>query len=179
MKPPWSSMPAHAGSEHAPHPRHGDRERGHAPAERPSPPTWRILVVDDSRVSRELMKVYLIARDVELIEAADGFEAVDLVRSHRPDLVLADMRMPRLDGLGLCTALRNDPAMAQVPVLILSAACDDPTEIRLRAAGAREVLRKPIAPQPLLAAVRRHLPLRRPARVRGERSEAGGGRAAT
>ncbi len=133
----------------------------------------RILVVDDSRVSRELMKVYLIARDVELLEAEDGFEAMDRVRSHRPDLVLADLRMPRLDGFGLCTALKGDPALASTPVVILTSACDLTTEARLRAAGAREVLRKPIQPQQLTEAVHRHLPMRAPARPREERRAPG------
>lgn len=140
--------------------------RDHAPshrrhAERP-PPLRRILIVDDSRVARELLKVYLIARDVELLEAADGFEAMDVIRSRRPDVVLADVRMPRLDGIGLCAALQADPGLAGTPVLILTAGCDGPTELRLREAGAREVLRKPIQPEPLRAALARHLPLRGP-----------------
>lgn len=123
---------------------------------RSKPPT-RILVVDDSRVSRELIKVYLIARDVELLEASDGLEAIGVARRLRPDLVLADMQMPRLDGLGLCRAMRADATLAAVPVLILTSRCDEETEARLHAAGARAVLRKPIQPRPLLEALARHL----------------------
>jgi CheY-like chemotaxis protein len=169
MKQPHGSE---AGRDHAAHRRHAERERAPARPAR-SAGARRILVVDDSLVSRELMKVYLIARDVELLEAADGFEAVDRVRSHRPDLVLADLRMPHLDGFGLCAALRADPALASIPVVILTSSCDLTTEARLRAAGAREVLRKPIQPQPLIEAVHRHLPMRAPARPREERRAAG------
>ncbi len=141
-----------AGREHAAaHRRHHERAPARPPGAR------RILVVDDSRVARELMKVYLIARDVELLEAADGFEAMDVVRSQRPDLVLADLRMPRLDGFGLCAALQADAALAQLPVVILTSSCDLVTEARLRAAGAREVLRKPIQPRPLIQAIERHI----------------------
>ena len=117
----------------------------------------RILLVDDSRVTRELMKVYLIARDVELLEAADGAEALRIIRTTPPDLVLADLRMPRLDGFGLCEALRADPALRQVPILILTSSRDREAERRLLAAGARQVLLKPIQPQPLHEAIHRHL----------------------
>jgi CheY-like chemotaxis protein len=120
--------------------------------------TKRILLVDDSRVTRELMKVYLIARDVTLLEAADGEEALGVVRRDPPDLVIADMRMPRLDGAGLCEALRADPATSHVPVVILTSNKDHETRRKARAAGAREVLQKPIQPQALLEAVARHLP---------------------
>lgn len=118
----------------------------------------RILLVDDSRVTRELMKVYLIAKDVTLLEAADGEEALEKARSEVPDLIIADMRMPRLDGGGLCEAIARDPKLAHVPVVILTSNGDADTRRRARAAGAREVLKKPIQPNELLAAVKRNLP---------------------
>jgi two-component system, chemotaxis family, chemotaxis protein CheY len=118
----------------------------------------RILLVDDSRVTRELMKVYLIARDVELLEARDGAEALAMIRTSPPDLVLADLRMPRLDGFGLCEALQKDVRLHGVPVLILTSSRDPEAERRLLAAGARQVLLKPIQPQPLHDAIHRHLP---------------------
>ncbi|HET6440535.1 MAG TPA: response regulator [Anaeromyxobacter sp.] len=117
----------------------------------------RILLVDDSRVTRELMKVYLIATDVELLEAADGAEALRIIKARPPDLVLADLRMPKLDGYGLCQALQLDPGLRKVPVLILTSSRDAEAERRLRAAGARQVLQKPIQPQPLHQAIQRHI----------------------
>ncbi len=117
----------------------------------------RILLVDDSRVTRELIKVYLIAKDVELLEAPDGEEALRIIRAGAPDLVLADLRMPRLDGFGLCEALRDDPVLRRVPVLILTSNRDAESERRLLAAGARQVLQKPIQPQPLQEAIQRHM----------------------
>jgi CheY-like chemotaxis protein len=117
----------------------------------------RILLVDDSRVTRELIKVYLIAKDVELLEAPDGAEALRMIRASPPDLVLADLRMPRLDGFGLCQALSADPKLRKVPVLILTSHRDAGAEARLRAAGARQVLQKPIQPQPLQDAIHHHL----------------------
>lgn len=119
----------------------------------------RILLVDDSRVTRELIKVFLIAKDVTLLEAVDGQDALEKARADPPDLVVADMRMPRLDGSELCAALARDPATRHVPVLILTSNRDAETRSRARAAGAREVLQKPIQPQALLEAVHRHLVL--------------------
>ncbi len=70
-----------------------------------------ILIVEDSSTMRELIKVYLIARDVKLMEAADGREALAKVRKERPDLVIADLRMPHLDGEGFCRAMIADPSI--------------------------------------------------------------------
>lgn len=117
----------------------------------------RILLVDDSRVTREIMKVYLIAKDVILLEAADGQEALEKACAEPPDLVIADMLMPRMDGSGLCAALAKDPRTRHVPVLILTSNKDADTRRRARGAGAREVLQKPIQPHALLDAVTRTL----------------------
>jgi CheY-like chemotaxis protein len=117
----------------------------------------RILLVDDSRVTRELIKVYLIAKDVELQEAPDGAEALRMIRANPPDLVLADLLMPRLDGFGLCQALKADPRLRKVPVLILTSNRDADVEQRLMQVGALQVLQKPIQPQPLQDAIQRHL----------------------
>ncbi len=117
----------------------------------------RILLVDDSRVSREVIKVYLIAKDVTVLEAVDGQHALEKVRADPPDLVIAELRMPRLDGVELCQAMKADPATRAVPVLILTSQKDAETRRRAREAGAREVLTKPVQPQALLAAVTRHV----------------------
>ena len=119
--------------------------------------TRTILLVDDSRVTRELIKVYLIAKDVRLIEAVDGQDALVRIRMDRPDLVLADLRMPRLDGVGLCEAMRSSAITSSIPVVILTSNKDAESIQRCLAAGAREVLNKPIQPQPLIAAVKRCL----------------------
>jgi twitching motility two-component system response regulator PilG len=114
-----------------------------------------ILLVDDSKVTRELIKVYLIARDVRLLDAADGVEALVAARAERPDLILCDLRMPRLDGPGLCRALRADPDLHAIPVIILTSNRDAESQRLCRDAGARDVLLKPIGPQALHQAVDR------------------------
>jgi two-component system, cell cycle response regulator len=117
----------------------------------------RILLVDDSRVTRELIKVFLIAKDVVLVEAGDGAEALEKVKADPPDLVIADLRMPKLDGAELCAAMRADLRTNRIPVVILTSNRDEESVRRATAAGAREVLQKPIQPQPLQEAVARHL----------------------
>ena len=116
-----------------------------------------ILLVDDSRVVREVLKVYLIRSDVRLIEASDGVEALALLQREPPDVVVADLRMPRLDGAGLCLALRSQPQLRGLPVIILTSNLTPETEAGCREAGAAEVLAKPVQPQHLLEAIDRVL----------------------
>ncbi len=121
-----------------------------------------ILLVDDSRVSREVLKVFLIGKNVTVLEAQDGLAAMKAIHEHHPDLVIADLRMPKLDGCGLAEAVRADPRTRSTPLVILTGTADAETMARCRAAGAREVLTKPIQPAALLAAVGRHLPATAP-----------------
>lgn len=121
-----------------------------------------ILLVDDSRVSREVLKVFLIGKNVTVLEAQDGLAAMKAIHEHHPDLVIADLRMPKLDGCGLAEAVRADPRTRATPLVILTGTADAETMARCRAAGAREVLTKPIQPAALLAAVGRHLPATAP-----------------
>ncbi len=115
-----------------------------------------ILLVDDSKVTRELLKVYLIVKDVRVLDARDGIEALEIARAERPDLILCDLRMPRLDGPGLCRALEAEPALRDIPVIILTSNRDDESLRLCREAGARDVLLKPIGPHILHDAVQRH-----------------------
>jgi CheY-like chemotaxis protein len=115
-----------------------------------------ILLVDDSRVTRELIKVFLIGKDIRLLEAADGAAAFDLARLEQPDLLVCDLRMPRLDGPDLCKLMQSDPQLRNTPVIILTSNRDEESLRRCHEAGAREVLLKPVTPQVLHEAVSRH-----------------------
>jgi two-component system chemotaxis response regulator CheY len=117
-----------------------------------------ILLVDDSRVSREVLKVFLIGRNLTVLEAVDGIQALRVIHEHHPDLVIADLRMPKLDGCGLLEAVRGDARTRATPVVILTGTTDAETTQRCRTAGALEVLSKPIQPRALLEAIARHLP---------------------
>jgi two-component system chemotaxis response regulator CheY len=118
----------------------------------------RILLVDDSQVILELTKIYLMGRAVNLLEARDGEEALRVVRTEHPDLVIADLRMPKLDGPGLCAAMRGEAHSSGIPVIIMTSDKDAAARERCLSAGAREVLTKPVAPAALKAAIQRYLP---------------------
>lgn len=115
-----------------------------------------ILLVNESRVTLELIKVYLVVKDVRVLEARDGAAALIIARAELPDLILCDLRLPVLDGPGLCREVRADPALWKTPVIILSSEDDRETLRACREAGAHDVLRKPIGPRELHVAVWRH-----------------------
>lgn len=131
-----------------------------------------VLVVDDNADMRAYIADLLRAEyDVEL--AADGAEALDRMAVRRPDLVLTDVMMPRLDGFGLLHKMQSDPVLISVPVIMLSARAGEEGTLEGLEAGANDYLVKPFSGRELLARVRVNLELDREQRVRQalERSE--------
>lgn len=120
----------------------------------------RVLIVEDDPDLRDLLAERLRA-DFDVVTAADGLDALAIAQRLRPDLVLCDVVMPRLDGLGLLRALRGDPALARVAIILLSARGGEPV-IEALEAGADDYLVKPISARELVARVRAHLALARP-----------------
>ncbi len=125
---------------------------------RPAGSGGTVLVVDDnadlrSMLARLLSPYYLVWT------AADGQQALELIRQRAPDLVLADVMMPRLDGVGLLHALREDPRTASLPVILLSARAGDEAAIGGLEAGADEYLVKPFSARELVARIRSSLEL--------------------
>ncbi|MEU7524156.1 ATP-binding protein [Saccharothrix sp. NPDC042600] len=127
---------------------------------RPTPATTggrdRLLVVEDNHDLRDYLLGLLDGHyDVELAE--DGADALDRVRRARPDLVLADVMMPRLDGFGLLAAIRTDPALRDLPVVLLSARAGEEAAAEGFAAGADDYLVKPFSAADLLTRLRANL----------------------
>jgi len=117
-----------------------------------------ILVVDDEPSIVELVRFTLEDADVRVVEASDGAEALILARRIKPDLVLLDVQMPRLDGLEVCRQLRREPDFAHTPIIMLTAAGQQADRTRGLDAGADEYLTKPFSPLALLALVEALLP---------------------
>ena len=127
-----------------------------APAKRvsaaPGEGAERILVVDDNADMRRYLK--RILQDHWKVEtAADGMTALSRVRKSAPDLVIADLMMPGLDGLSLLRALRDDPNSAGVPVMVLSARANEEASVDALTAGADDYLPKPFSARELIARV--------------------------
>ncbi|HEX9052951.1 MAG TPA: response regulator [Anaeromyxobacter sp.] len=114
----------------------------------------KILIVDDSRTAVALLQVFLVGRDVQLFVARDGAEALEAGHSIAPDLVVTDAEMPRMDGYALCAAIRSDPALRAIPVVLLTSHGDAESRRRAAAAGASAFLTKPATPAALRTAVR-------------------------
>jgi CheY-like chemotaxis protein len=113
----------------------------------------RILLANQSGVTLELIKVYLFAPNLIVLDARDGIEALSIARTERPDLILCDLHLPRLDGPGLCRELRADPRLRNTPVIMIIGN-RDPESLRLcDEAGARDILTRPIRPRELHDAV--------------------------
>ena len=115
-----------------------------------------VLIVDDDPFIRKLIVTTL--EDVagfELVEAADGREAVEAAARVRPELVFLDIEMPELDGLEVCRRLRADPHTARATIVILTAAAAYAAEHDAETAGADLFLTKPFSPLELLTLVHR------------------------
>ena len=127
----------------------------------------RILVADDDERFRGLVPDMLGGPDgtwvVETV--ADGYEALLRVGLWRPDLLILDLRMPRLDGLQVCRRIRMDPVLRRTLILAITGYADEATEAAARAAGADAFLQKPIDLDALRARVKRLLDGRRHARL--------------
>ncbi|HEU5310107.1 MAG TPA: ATP-binding protein, partial [Candidatus Eisenbacteria bacterium] len=130
--------------------------------------TLRVLVADDNADMRDYLH-RLLAGTYEVEVVADGQAALESVRAAPPDLVLADVMMPRLDGFGLLAAIREDPLTRSVPVLLLSARAGEESRIEGLAAGADAYMVKPFSARELLARVASLLEL---AHVRAETEQA-------
>ncbi len=118
----------------------------------------RILVVDDNADMRQYVARLLSGR-YEVQTAADGQAALAAVQAQRPDLVLCDVMMPKLDGFGLLRALRNDSVLKTLPVILLSARAGEESRVEGLERGADDYLIKPFSARELLARVQAHLDL--------------------
>ena len=128
----------------------------------------RILIADDNADMRNYMARLLGDRwTIELVE--DGIAALNAIKAKRPDLVLSDVMMPKLDGFGLLKAIRNDAELQDLPVIMLSARAGEEARVEGLDAGADDYLTKPFSAREIVARVSANLKI---AEVRRQASEA-------
>ncbi len=117
-----------------------------------------VLIVDDNPFNRRMLEALITTLGVGRLDSAqDGVEGLAAIEAHRPDLVLLDVMMPRMDGLEMCRRLRADHALLDLPVLFITALNDAKSRAACFAAGGNDVVSKPIEAEEVLARVRVHL----------------------
>ncbi len=129
----------------------------------------RVLVADDNADLRNYIARLLSAQGYEVEVVVDGEAALAALRKRRPDLLITDVMMPRLDGFGLLRSLRNEEALRELPVIMLSARAGDEAKVQGLDAGADDYLTKPFSGRELLARVSANIKL---ARLRREATAA-------
>ncbi len=134
------------------------------PAER-----GRVLLADDNADLRDYISRLLADHGYEIEAVADGEAALAALRARRPDILVTDVMMPRLDGIGLLIAVRADTALRDLPVVMLSARAGDDAQVAGLDAGADDYLTKPFSARELLARVAANIAM---ARLRREAAEA-------
>jgi DNA-binding response OmpR family regulator len=110
----------------------------------------KVLVIDDDPVILELLRVNFEIENFEVVTAADGREGLEKAKSERPDVVLSDIMMPRLDGLQLVVLLREDPRTRSLPVILLSAKAQNAEVQQGLDLGADDYVTKPFDPLELI-----------------------------
>ncbi|MFY1829319.1 ATP-binding protein [Myxococcus fulvus] len=108
-----------------------EKVRRVVPEEGPPEARPLVLVADDDPVSRKLLQLMMVPFRFRVVSADDGAQALEVARRRRPDVVLADALMPRMDGYKLCMALRQDSRFARVPVILTHALTPDELDLRM------------------------------------------------
>jgi two-component system cell cycle response regulator DivK len=117
-----------------------------------------VLLVEDDRSTRVMYRDYLTQSGFRIVDAHNGFQALEKARLLKPQAVVTDLAVPGMDGFEFCRALRQSPATRSIPVIAVtghSEYLDDP--LRLMQAGIRQVLTKPCPPDVLAGELRRLL----------------------
>lgn len=114
----------------------------------------RIMTVDDSATIRQMVALTLRDAGYEVVEAIDGRDALELLSQEPVDMLITDLNMPNLDGVGLIRAVRQDPANRFIPIIMLTTESHDRKKQEGKAAGASGWIVKPFKPEQLLGVVK-------------------------
>lgn len=126
------------------------------------PKARKLLLADDSITIQRVIELTFAEEDVQVLAVSDGRQAIERIPIERPDIVLADVGMPERDGYEVAAFVKKDPALAHIPVLLLTGAFEPIDEHRARAVGCDGVLVKPFEPQMVINRVKDLLAGRRP-----------------
>jgi two-component system, OmpR family, alkaline phosphatase synthesis response regulator PhoP len=119
-----------------------------------------ILVVDDNRENLELLEAYLEDIDCKTVAAYDGPEALEVIKKDKPDLILLDIMMPKMSGFEVCRRVKNDPATAHIPIIMVTALNEFGDMQRAVDCGTDDFVSKPVNKLELLTRVKTMLKLK-------------------
>ncbi|HWK67416.1 MAG TPA: response regulator [Rhizobiaceae bacterium] len=114
-----------------------------------------ILTVDDSRTIREMLRTALSEAGMDVVQAEDGVQGLEVLQSTIPNVIVTDINMPRLDGFGFIEAVRSNDQYRGIPILVLTTESMDEKKDRARRAGATGWIVKPFDPAKLVSAINR------------------------
>ncbi len=123
----------------------------------------RLLLADDSVTIQRVIELTFADEDVQVTAVGDGQAAIDCIREEPPDIVLTDVTMPERDGYEVAAFIKEDPALAHIPVVLLTGAYEPVDEARAKAIGCDGIMVKPFEPQMVIDRVRELLEGKRPA----------------
>ncbi len=115
------------------------------------------LVVDDSITVRRVTERFLHRNGMRVTTAKDGLDAISVMHEHKPDVILLDIEMPRMDGYEFASHVRNDPSVADIPIIMITSRVGDKHRARAIELGVNDYLGKPYQDSQLLDAIRRQL----------------------
>lgn len=122
----------------------------------------KILVAEDSSTVRRLVAARLRADGYQVVEAADGEQALSFARDEQPDLLVLDKVMPKFDGFEVVRALKEDPRTAEIPIVMLTERTSEDDVLGGLRLGVEEYMPKPFSPHELSARVQRLLTRHQP-----------------
>lgn len=116
--------------------------------------TYTILIVDDESDILELLQYNIEREGYKVLLASDGEEAVKIAKKHRPDLILLDIMMPKMDGIEVCRQIKEEPELSKTFIIFLTARSEEYSEVAGFDAGADDYIFKPIKPRVLIRRIK-------------------------
>jgi len=116
-----------------------------------------ILIVEDNELNMKLFNDLLEAKGYSIIQTRDGREALELARSHKPDLILMDIQLPEVSGLDVTKWIKEDQETAHIPIIAVTAFAMKGDEERIRQGGCEAYISKPISVSGFIETVQHHL----------------------
>lgn len=119
--------------------------------------TKRILIVEDNELNLKLFRDLLGANGYDTLETKDGNEAIQMVRSQQPDLILMDIQLPEISGLDITKMIKADQSIAHIPIIAVTAFAMKNDEEKIMSAGCQAYISKPISIGPFMETVKQFI----------------------